>query len=72
MSRGRWMPPFTQTDPNAAEAEATGRLEDFLEARVAGEGAEGPCGPDDICDRRVPSSTPRPRVPPTSDTRSSV
>jgi hypothetical protein len=33
--------PFVQTDPRGFEAEATARLEDFLAARVQGEGAEG-------------------------------
>jgi hypothetical protein len=39
----RWtmLPPFAQTDPVIAEAEATARLKKFLEARVAGNGAEG-------------------------------
>ena len=33
--------PFVQTDPRGFEADATARLEDFLAARVEGEGAEG-------------------------------
>jgi hypothetical protein len=33
--------PFVQTDPRGFEADATARLEDFLAARVQGEGAEG-------------------------------
>ena len=39
----RWAPaaPFAQTDPNAAEAEARALLENFLRARIEGEGAEG-------------------------------
>ena len=39
----RWtmLPPFAQTDPAVAEAEATARLQKFLEARVAGNSAEG-------------------------------
>ena len=37
-----WRPTtFVQVDPVVAEAQATGRLEQFLEARVAGNGAEG-------------------------------
>ncbi len=32
---------FAQADPSAVGAEATARLEDFLRARIAGEGAEG-------------------------------
>jgi hypothetical protein len=34
-------PPFEQTDPEAAEAAATAKLEEFLRARLSGEGAEG-------------------------------
>lgn len=34
-------PPFVQTDPRGYEADAIARLEDFLAARVEGEGAEG-------------------------------
>ncbi len=39
----RWAPatPFAQTDPNIAEPATTARLEEFLAARIAGEGAEG-------------------------------
>jgi hypothetical protein len=39
----RWtiVPPFAQADPAVAEAEAKARLQKFLEARVAGHGAEG-------------------------------
>jgi hypothetical protein len=33
--------PFAQADPAIAEAEATERLEEFLAARIAGNGAEG-------------------------------
>jgi hypothetical protein len=33
--------PFAQVDPGVAEARATGLLEEFLAARVAGQGAEG-------------------------------
>ena len=33
--------PFAQIDPNLAEANVTARLEKFLAARIAGEGAEG-------------------------------
>ena len=33
--------PFAQADPAALEAQATERLEEFLAARIAGEGAEG-------------------------------
>ena len=38
-----WRPtePFAQVDPAVAEAQATGRLEKFLAARIAGRGAEG-------------------------------
>ena len=37
-----WSPTtFAQVDPVRAEAAATGRLEDFLAARIAGRGAEG-------------------------------
>ena len=38
-----WMTgaPFAQTDPEAAAAEATTLLEEFLQARIEGEGAEG-------------------------------
>ena len=32
---------FAQADPSVVEAEATARLEDFLRARIDGEGAEG-------------------------------
>jgi hypothetical protein len=32
---------FAQADPSVVEAEATARLEDFLRARIEGEGAEG-------------------------------
>jgi hypothetical protein len=39
----RWRPtaPFAQADPVAVEAQATQRLEEFLAARIAGNGAEG-------------------------------
>jgi len=39
----RWTmtPPFAQTDPAVAEAQATARLQEFLQARVDGEDAEG-------------------------------
>jgi hypothetical protein len=38
----RWRPTtFAQADPAVAEAQATGRLEEFLAARIAGRGAEG-------------------------------
>ena len=33
--------PFTQDDPSVVEADATAYLEDFLQARIDGEGAEG-------------------------------
>jgi hypothetical protein len=33
--------PFTQTDPQVVETDATARLQSFLAARIAGEGAEG-------------------------------
>jgi hypothetical protein len=37
-----WRPTtFAQADPAVAEAQATGRLEEFLAARIAGQGAEG-------------------------------
>jgi hypothetical protein len=41
VSRWAMTAPFAQTDPSIAEAEATARLEDFMAARVAGDGAEG-------------------------------
>ena len=49
----RWtmLPPFAQTDPAAAQAEATARLQKFLKARVAGSGAEG------YVDTTAPGST---------------
>jgi hypothetical protein len=39
----RWemIAPFAQVDPDVAEAQATARLEDFLQARIEGKGAEG-------------------------------
>lgn len=41
VSDWRMMAPFTQTDPDVAEADATALLDEFLAARVAGGGAEG-------------------------------
>jgi hypothetical protein len=41
VSRWTMTAPFTQTDPRVAEADATALLEDFLQARVEGQGAEG-------------------------------
>ena len=41
VSRWAISAPFTQADPNIAEAEAIALLEDFLRARIEGEGAEG-------------------------------
>lgn len=41
VNRWRLTPPFAQADPVAVEAQATERLEEFLAARIAGEGAEG-------------------------------
>ncbi|MGZ8571530.1 MAG: hypothetical protein ACXWW5_04810 [Actinomycetota bacterium] len=41
VSRWAMTAPFTQADPRVVEAEATARLEDFLRARIEGEGAEG-------------------------------
>jgi hypothetical protein len=41
VSRWAMTAPFTQTDPNVAEAGATAGLEDFLAARIQGEEAEG-------------------------------
>lgn len=41
VSGWRMIAPFTQADPQIVEAEATAHLEDFLQARIAGEGAEG-------------------------------
>ena len=43
----RVLEPFRQADPVAVETTATERLEDFLAARVAGEGAEGYVQVDD-------------------------
>jgi hypothetical protein len=37
----RTIAPFTQSDPRTVEAEARAHLEEFLQARLAGEGAEG-------------------------------
>ena len=69
----RWQAdaPFAQADPAVVEAQATERLEEFLAARIAGTGAEGHVQVDsDVGAFR--SSTPPPRVPRTSDTRSSA
>jgi hypothetical protein len=41
VSRWAMTAPFAQADPRVVEAEATARLEDFLRARIEGEGAEG-------------------------------
>ena len=41
MNRWRLTAPFAQADPAVVEAQATERLEEFLAARIAGEGAEG-------------------------------
>ncbi|MDQ3096254.1 MAG: hypothetical protein M3Q82_09950 [Actinomycetota bacterium] len=41
VSRWAMSAPFTQTDPKVAEADTTALLEEFLGARIAGEGAEG-------------------------------
>jgi hypothetical protein len=41
VSRWAMTAPFVQMDPNIAETEATARVEDFMAARVAGDGAEG-------------------------------
>jgi hypothetical protein len=41
VSRWELTPPFAQVDPVPVEAQATDRLEEFLAARIAGEGAEG-------------------------------
>ena len=41
VSGWRMTEPFTQADPSVVEAEAIAHLEDFLQARIAGEGAEG-------------------------------
>lgn len=41
VSRWATSEPFVQTDPDVAESEATAMLEEFLGARIAGEGAEG-------------------------------
>lgn len=41
VSRWRMTAPFTQADPSVVEADATAQLEDFLQARIAGVGAEG-------------------------------
>jgi len=41
VSRWTMTAPFTQADPSVVEANATARLEDFLRARIEGEGAEG-------------------------------
>jgi hypothetical protein len=47
VNRWRMLEPFSQADPVAVEAEATERLEEFLAARIAGEGAEGYVQVDD-------------------------
>ena len=61
--------PFAQVDPAVAEAQATERLEEFLAARVAGNGAE-----EYLVDpgKTFRSCTPPPLVPRTSDTSSSA
>lgn len=41
VSGWRLTAPFTQADPAVAEAQATERLEEFLAARITGNGAEG-------------------------------
>jgi hypothetical protein len=41
VNRWRLTAPFAQADPAVAEAQATERLEEFLAARIAGQGAEG-------------------------------
>ncbi len=41
VSRWNKTEPFAQADPDVVEAAATAQLEDFLRARIAGEGAEG-------------------------------
>jgi hypothetical protein len=41
VNRWEMTAPFAQTDPAALEVQATERLEEFLAARIAGEGAEG-------------------------------
>ncbi len=46
--RWRLIAPFAQADPVAVEAQATERLEEFLAARVAGEGAEGHVQVNDV------------------------
>jgi hypothetical protein len=53
--------PFAQADPRVVEAEATALLEDFLQARIDGEGAEGLADlPEDhllsdrLADREIP------------------
>jgi len=53
--------PFAQADPRVVEAEATALLEDFLQARIDGEGAEGLADlpedhqlSDELADREVP------------------
>jgi hypothetical protein len=47
VSRWETGAPFTQVDPRVGEAQATARLEDFLQARIEGEGAEGYVEVDD-------------------------
>src|SRR4030065_12800 len=42
VNQWRLTAPFAQADPVAVEAQATERLEEFLAARNAGAGAEGP------------------------------
>ncbi|MBF8289073.1 MAG: hypothetical protein HW391_41 [Chloroflexi bacterium] len=44
VSRWATAAPFTQAEPRVIEAQATERLEDFLRARIEGEGAEGLVG----------------------------
>ncbi|MEY2402447.1 MAG: hypothetical protein QOJ08_2558 [Ilumatobacteraceae bacterium] len=41
VSGWRMIAPFTQADPQVVEADATAELEDFLQARIDGEGAGG-------------------------------
>ena len=60
-----------QADPAVVEAQATERLEAFLAARVAGNGAEGRVQSSNPT-QTFRSCTPPPRVPRTSDTRSSA
>jgi hypothetical protein len=47
VSRWRMLEPYGQADPVAVEAQARERLEEFLAARVAGDGAEGHVQVDD-------------------------